>query len=166
MSYHTTALTSPPVTAWTPSSFHLLASQRAGCSTTFVTKNPTFNRISWPIQEWSYPFLKEFMFNFILDVFSFHICFRGSRILRFYLPIFRIGFRLRRTVAAQRLQRYILLPRSPGANSDEPPHGFTLRREPSSLSRIACRPPNLALGKFRWADFSLLFHRLISNAPF
>ena len=92
MPCHTTALTSPPVTAWTPSSFHLLASQRAGCSTTFVTKNPTFNRISWPIQELSYPFDKAFMFNFILDVLSFHICFRGSRILRFYLPIFRIGF--------------------------------------------------------------------------
>ena len=149
MSYHTTALTSPPVTAWTPSSFHLLASQRAGCSTTFVTKIQFLTEFRDPSRSDRILFLKNLCSTSFWMYLVFTFVLGDREFCVFIYRYFESVFRLRRTVAAQRLQRYILLPRSPGANSDEPPHGFTLRREPSSLSRIACRPPNLVLGKFR-----------------
>ena len=92
----------------------------------------------------------------------FAVCFRGRRILRFISDTFVSVFWCCRTDAAQRLLRYILLPRSPGASSAEPPLVFTqmatfaLHCEPSILPRIVS-PAESCLGGLDELLISLIF---------
>ena len=102
------------------------------------------------------------MLYFILNVFMFCSLLSGRENFAFYSDTSYRFFWCCRTDAAQRLLRYILLPRSPGASSAEPPLVFTqmatfaLHCEPSILPRIVS-PAESCLGGLDELLISLIF---------
>ena len=97
--------------------------------------------VSWPIQEFHILYQKWLCYTSFWMYLCFAVCFREGE-FAFYPDTSYRFFGAAAQTRAQRLLRYILLPRSPGASSAEPPLVFThmatfaLHCEPSILPRI------------------------------
>ena len=86
-------MTSPPVTAWTPSSFHLLATTRAGCYLHSLPEIPLYRVFRGASRSIRILCSKMLSLYFVLNVFCIAVCFLGRRFLRFFSDTVRIIFR-------------------------------------------------------------------------